>query len=47
MIPPSQSVEAQKLLPRATLVELEECGHMPYFEKPVEFNKIVIDFLRS
>lgn len=47
VIPLSHSTLGQKLLPEANLAELEECGHMPYFERPREFNRFVIDFLRD
>ena len=28
------------------LVEIDECGHMLIIEKPAEFNKAVLDFLK-
>jgi 2-hydroxy-6-oxonona-2,4-dienedioate hydrolase len=32
-------------IPGAKLVVFEQCGHVPQLEKPVEFNKALIDFL--
>ncbi len=32
-------------IPGAKLQIYDKCGHMPMFERPVEFNKLVLDFL--
>ena len=28
-------------------VMMKDCGHLPYVEKPEEFNQIVLDFLKE
>lgn len=38
-------VEAQRLIPGATLRIVEGCGHFPYWERTAEFNRIVLDFV--
>jgi len=41
-------VSGEKLrdgIPGATLVLIEECGHAPEIEKPVEFNRALLEFL--
>lgn len=35
----------QKAIPGAKLTVLDECGHIPQIEKPLEFNKALLDFL--
>lgn len=35
----------QKGIPGAKLVVFEQCGHIPQMEKPVEFNRTLIEFL--
>src|SRR6516162_1232005 len=35
----------QRAIPRSRLAVIENCGHMPEMEKPVEFVKIVENFL--
>lgn len=47
VIPRGHSALAKELFPQAAFVEVEDCGHMPYFEKPDEFNTLVIDFLKN
>ena len=37
----------QSVLPNAQLRVIEECGHSPQYEKPLEFNNMVLDFLRE
>ena len=37
----------QRAIPRSRLAVIENCGHMPEMEKPVEFVKIVENFLTS
>jgi len=32
-------------IPNSRLVVLDKCGHFPQFEKPAEFNRVVLDFL--
>lgn len=47
LMTPSLVREAAGHLNRATVVELEERGHSPYFEDPDAWNKVVADFLTS
>ncbi len=47
VIPLTHSVRARKYFPEASLVEVKDCGHMPYLEKPGEFNSLVINFLEN
>jgi pyruvate dehydrogenase E2 component (dihydrolipoamide acetyltransferase) len=35
-----------KQLPRARFEVIKGAGHMPFYEKPDEFNRLVLDFLR-
>jgi pimeloyl-ACP methyl ester carboxylesterase len=44
--PPSAAREFQKLLPDAELHFISQCGHAPMLERPVEFTRLVEDFLR-
>ncbi len=37
--------EIADLIPGSRLVTMEGVGHWPHFEKPVEFNRLNIDFL--
>jgi pimeloyl-ACP methyl ester carboxylesterase len=43
--PPHVAREFKSLLPRANLVMLSQCGHVPMMEKPEEFNSILEKFL--
>ena len=45
VIPLQYARKARRLIPRARLKIIEECGHCPYIEKTPEFNKTVINFL--
>jgi len=47
LIPLAHARNAAKLIPNARLEVLKECGHVPHIEKTTEFNKIVIEFLKS
>ncbi len=38
---------AQQRLPNAVLEVVEGCGHLPFFERPDEFNRLVLAFLQS
>jgi 2-hydroxy-6-oxonona-2,4-dienedioate hydrolase len=37
--------EALRRIPHARLLVLEECGHLPYLERPAAFNQAARDFL--
>ncbi len=35
-----------KLIPNAKLVRLRGCGHTPLWERPIEVNRVLLDFLK-
>ncbi|HEJ6137340.1 TPA: alpha/beta fold hydrolase [Pseudomonas aeruginosa] len=37
---------AQQTIPDATLHIVPDCAHFPYWERPQEFNRLVLDFVR-
>ncbi len=45
--PPEVAVEFSQLLPNANLTWVEHCGHAPMMEQPVEFNRLLKDFLEK
>lgn len=45
MIPVEYSKDFVSSIPNSELVIMDGCGHIPYEEKPLEFSKIVLDFL--
>ena len=45
MLPLKQAYYAKEKIPDSKLHIVEQCGHMPNFEKPDEFNQVVLDFL--
>jgi len=45
IIPPSHARIAAEKIPGARLEFFDRCGHMPMFEYPEKFNKLVLDFL--
>jgi 4,5:9,10-diseco-3-hydroxy-5,9,17-trioxoandrosta-1(10),2-diene-4-oate hydrolase len=45
IIPAAHAQIAASKIPGAELHIFDRCGHMPMFEHPDEFNKIVLDFL--
>lgn len=46
-IPIEYSAEIQKAIPHAAFRVIEDCGHIPHYEKPSEFNPILLEFLRQ
>ncbi|HXG05807.1 MAG TPA: alpha/beta hydrolase, partial [Nitrososphaera sp.] len=44
---PVQFAKEYKEIPHNELVVIKNCGHTPYVEKPMTFNKIVLKFLVS
>ena len=38
--------EASRIIPGASWYLMEDAGHWPQFEKPAEFNGVLLDFLR-
>ena len=45
LIPVKWATKAHQLIPNSRLCILEHCGHWPQREKPVEFNRAVLEFL--
>jgi len=45
ILPLAHAHIAAKKIPSARLHIFDRCGHMPQFEHPEEFNKLVLDFL--
>lgn len=46
-VPLALGKKAQSLLGNPPLVEITDAGHLPYLEKPREFNAPVLDFLNA
>ncbi|WP_415283237.1 alpha/beta fold hydrolase [Candidatus Nitrososphaera sp. FF02] len=42
---PVQYAKDFREIPNSELVVIKDCGHTPYVEKPLTFNRIVIKFL--
>jgi pimeloyl-ACP methyl ester carboxylesterase len=47
VIPLSSTPPLQRQFNNATLVVIEGAGHLPYEEMPEEFNRSVLEFLKS
>jgi pimeloyl-ACP methyl ester carboxylesterase len=47
LIPPAHARRYAELIPDARLVEVPDCGHGMYFERPTEFADVVTDFLAA
>lgn len=45
LIPLAHGRRYAELIPDATMVEVPDCGHAMYFERPAEFADVVTDFL--
>lgn len=45
--PPEVAVEFSQLLPNVELTWVDECGHAPMMEQPVEFNRLLKIFLEK
>ena len=46
-VPFSHSDDLQRAMPNAQFRVIENCGHIPHYEKPEEVNPILLEFLRS
>ncbi len=46
IVDPKLSKKVSESIPNAQLVEIENCGHIPHEEKPLEFVESVLNFLR-
>ncbi|MGH7864412.1 MAG: alpha/beta fold hydrolase, partial [Candidatus Binataceae bacterium] len=47
LISPKMVAAIAKMLPRARMATVPDCGHSIYFEKPAIFNQLVRDFLNE
>jgi 4,5:9,10-diseco-3-hydroxy-5,9,17-trioxoandrosta-1(10),2-diene-4-oate hydrolase len=47
VIPPEHGTMGLKLLRLAKLHTIRDCGHMPQLEHPHEFNRVILEFLKS
>lgn len=45
LIPASRGEKLRDGIPGAKFVVFEQCGHVPQLEKPVDFNRALLDFL--
>jgi len=46
-VPFEHSADLLKAIPHAEFYVLENCGHIPHYEKPDEFNPILLEFLKK
>jgi pimeloyl-ACP methyl ester carboxylesterase len=46
-VPFEYSVDLRAAIPHAEFHAIEDCGHIPHYEKPDEFNPILLEFLKS
>ena len=46
-VPFEHSVDLLTAIPQAEFHVIENCGHIPHYEKPVEFNPILLEFLKA
>lgn len=45
IVPLQQAYAGKERIPGARLHIMKDCGHIPFYEKPEEFNKITLEFL--
>lgn len=45
-VPFEHSADLLKAIPHAEFHVFENCGHIPHYEKPAEFNPILLEFLK-
>jgi pimeloyl-ACP methyl ester carboxylesterase len=46
-VPYAHSEIVMQMMPHAQLYTIEDCGHIPHYEKPDEVNPILLTFLKS
>lgn len=46
IFPPSLIAQAAELVPDSDVVVIPDTGHSPYFERPADWNRIVLEFLQ-
>jgi pimeloyl-ACP methyl ester carboxylesterase len=44
-VPFAHSADLLKLIPQSTLHAFDKCGHIPHYERPGEFNPLLLGFL--
>jgi pimeloyl-ACP methyl ester carboxylesterase len=47
LFPPKLMTESLEAVRGARVVEIADAGHSPYFERPDEYNAVLLEFLRS
>lgn len=47
LLPPNQSYDNFKLIPKVQIEIMQDAGHIPSIEKSKEFNQLVVKFLKS
>ena len=47
MVPFEYSNDLRATMPNAEFHVIENCGHIPHYEKPEEVNPILLEFLRK
>jgi 2-hydroxymuconate-semialdehyde hydrolase len=47
LLPLAHGELAAGLMPNARLAVIDRCGHIPMFEQPEIFNRLVLDFLKD
>ena len=47
VLEPSTAARFKSTLPKCTLTWIEECGHVPHLEKPVDTTKSIVEFLNG
>lgn len=46
-VPIHHSHDLRQAIPQAKLYVIEDCGHIPHFERPNEVNRILLQFIQS
>ena len=46
VMPPENSHQLGRLIPKATLVQIPQCGHLPMWEKPRAYADAMFQFLQ-
>lgn len=47
LTPLRYTIRLKEKIPHAEILIIEDCGHVPPIEKPAQFNKVVMDFLKA
>ena len=47
LVPLGDAREFEKRIPRATSLVLEDTGHVPMLERPITFNRALLEFLEQ